>query len=146
MGHDHFLQKLVPLHHSPVIVPFDLILSGTPNPRKTIHSKIRGGLISLWLYKENKLRDWKMYLLCIFPPSSTQLWIRCSNFFNSSKRNSFGCAANRKSQRLISTPTYTRSSFRHQMWREEWYCSAGPIRRSGSPSLQCALTRSLPRR
>jgi hypothetical protein len=66
-----------------------------------------GGLISLWLYKENnKLRDWKMYLLYIFPLSSTHLWFRCSNFFNPSKKNSFGCAANRKSQRLISTLTY----------------------------------------
>jgi hypothetical protein len=47
-----------------------------------------------------------MYLLYIFPLSSTHLWLRCSNFFNPSKKNSFGCAANRKSQILISTPTY----------------------------------------
>jgi hypothetical protein len=40
------------------------------------------------------------------PLSSTHLWLRCSNFFNPSKKNSFGCAANRKSQWLISTPTY----------------------------------------
>jgi hypothetical protein len=62
-------------------------------------------LISLRLYKENNK------LLYIFPLSSTHLWLRCSNFFNPPKKNSFGCAANRKignrkSQRLISTPTY----------------------------------------
>jgi hypothetical protein len=32
----------------------------------------RWGLTSLWLYEENnKLRDWKMYLLYIFPLSAT---------------------------------------------------------------------------
>jgi hypothetical protein len=45
------------------------------------------------------------------PLSSTHLWLRCSNFFNSSKKNSFGCAANKKignreRQRLISTSVY----------------------------------------
>jgi hypothetical protein len=45
-----------------------------PNPSQftthlTIPPYVRGGLISLWLYKEKKLRDWKkMYLLYIFPP------------------------------------------------------------------------------
>jgi hypothetical protein len=39
--------------------------------------------------------------------SSTHLWLRCSNFFNPSKKNSFGCAANRKSQRLINVRMYT---------------------------------------
>jgi hypothetical protein len=58
------------------------------------------GLISLWLYKEHKIRE---YLLYIFPLSSTHLWFRCSN---PSKKNSFGCAANRRSQRIISTPTF----------------------------------------
>jgi hypothetical protein len=53
----------------------------------------------------------KMYLLYISPLSSTHLWLRCSNFFNPSKKNSFGFAANRKSQRLISTPTYKRRGF-----------------------------------
>jgi hypothetical protein len=53
----------------------------------------------------------KLYLLYIFPPNSTHLWLCCSNFFNPSKKNSFGCAANRKvgnrkTQRLISTPMY----------------------------------------
>jgi hypothetical protein len=52
-----------------------------------------------------------MYLRYIFPLSSTHLWLHCSNFFNPSKKNSFGCAAtrkigNKKSQRLISTPTF----------------------------------------
>jgi hypothetical protein len=71
------------------------------------------GLISLWLYKEsNKLRDWKKCIYSTYSPlSSTHLWLRCSNFFNQSKKNYFVCAANRKiinrkSQRLISTPTY----------------------------------------
>jgi hypothetical protein len=33
----------------------------------------------------------------LFPPlSPTRLRLRCSNFFNPSKKNSFGCAANRK--------------------------------------------------
>jgi hypothetical protein len=51
---------------------------------------------------------------CIYstysPLSSTHLWICCSNFFNPSKKNSFGHAANKKSQRLISTPTYLKGS------------------------------------
>jgi hypothetical protein len=71
------------------------------------------GRISLWLYKENKkLRDWKKCIYSTYSPlSSTHLWLRCSNFFNTSTKNSFGCAANRKignrkSQRLISTATY----------------------------------------
>jgi hypothetical protein len=69
-----------------------------------------GGLISLWLYKENnKLRDWKNYLLYIFPLRSTHIWPLCSNLFSPSKKNYFGCAANRKSQKLISTPKYLNS-------------------------------------
>jgi hypothetical protein len=87
------------------------------------HYERGGGLVSLWLYKaNNKLRDKKMYLLYIFPLlSSTHLWLRCSNFFNPSKKNSFACAANRKignrkGQRLISTFTYYNGIFiRHQM-------------------------------
>jgi hypothetical protein len=77
------------------------------SPRPARSPSLQRGLISLWLYKENnKLRDWKMYLLYIFPMSSTHLWLRCSNFFNPSKKNSFGCGANKKRQKLISTPTY----------------------------------------
>jgi hypothetical protein len=56
-----------------------------------------GRLISLSLYKENKLRDWKKCIYSTYSPvSSTHLRLRCSNFFNPSKKNSFGCAANRK--------------------------------------------------
>jgi hypothetical protein len=35
-----------------------------------------------------------MCLLYIFPP---ELHVHCSNFFNPSKKNSFGCAANHPS-------------------------------------------------
>jgi hypothetical protein len=71
-----------------------------------LNSTIRRGLISLWLCKENnKLRDWKN-VFTYSPLSSTHLWLRCCNFFNPSKKISFSCAENRKSQRLISTPTY----------------------------------------
>jgi hypothetical protein len=69
------------------------------------------GLIGLWLYKENnKLRDWKMYLR--IPPWAPHAY----NFvaltsLTHPRKNSFGCAANRKignreSQTLISTTTY----------------------------------------
>jgi hypothetical protein len=55
------------------------------------------GLISLWLYKENKLRNCKnVFTLHIPPELHTHLWLHCSNFFNPSKKNSFGYAANRK--------------------------------------------------
>jgi hypothetical protein len=45
------------------------------------------------------------------PELHTHLRLRCSNFFNPSKKNSFVCAANRKIEnwkrpRLISTTTY----------------------------------------
>jgi hypothetical protein len=46
-----------------------------------------------------------MYLLYIFPLELHTLM--ASLFFNPSKKHSFGCAANRKNQRLISIPTYT---------------------------------------
>jgi hypothetical protein len=63
-----------------------------------------GGLISLGLYKENnKLWDGKKCIYSTYSPSSTHLWLHCSNFFNPSKKNSFGCVGNRKSQILIST-------------------------------------------
>jgi hypothetical protein len=68
--------------------------------------QIQGGLVSLWLYKGNdKLRDWKN-IFTHSPLSSSHLWFRCSNLFDPSKKNSFGCAANRNCQRLISSPTY----------------------------------------
>jgi hypothetical protein len=50
----------------------------------------------LALLKKISYRIEKMYLLYIFPLSSTYLWLRCSNIFNPSKNNSFGCAANRE--------------------------------------------------
>jgi hypothetical protein len=61
-----------------------------------------------------------MYLLYIFPLSSIHLWLRCSHFFNLTKKNSFVCSANkkkenRKSQRLISTFTYT--NFQSSAWK-----------------------------
>jgi hypothetical protein len=79
------------------------------------------GLISLWLYKENhKLRDWKN-VFTYSPLSSTHLWLRCSNFFNLSKKNSFVCAANRKignrkRQRLLSTPTHEEDQQMMKTW------------------------------
>jgi hypothetical protein len=43
------------------------------------------------LYEENnKLQDWKQCIYT-FPLSSTHLWLRCSNYFNPSKKNSFAC-------------------------------------------------------
>jgi hypothetical protein len=70
-------------------------------------------LISLWLYKENeKLRDWKNVFIPHIPPlSSTHLWLRSFNFFDTSKKNSLVVLQtsrrwNRKSRRLISTPRY----------------------------------------
>jgi hypothetical protein len=82
-----------------------------PSTRLQHHNlEYERGLISLRLYKENnKLRDWKKCIYSSYSPSSTHIWLRCSNFFNPPKKNSFGCAANRKTgnrktQRLISTP------------------------------------------
>jgi hypothetical protein len=51
-----------------------------------------GELISLWLYKENKSYGIeKKYLLYTFPPRAPHTYD-----FNPSKKNSFGCAANRR--------------------------------------------------
>jgi hypothetical protein len=69
LGHDRFLQKLVQIHHSPVIVPFDPIMSGMLNRRKTIRSKTRRVLVSLWFYKENNnLRAWKKCIYSTYSP------------------------------------------------------------------------------
>jgi hypothetical protein len=85
---ESFPSASLPLHCSLIVQSFD---------------PIRRGLMRLWLYKENnKLRDWKNEFT-YSPLSSTHLWLRCSNFFNPSKKNYSDCAANRKSQRLIST-------------------------------------------
>jgi hypothetical protein len=79
-------------------------------------SRGKRGLISLWIYKENnKLLDRKKIYLSYYTYSflsSIHLWLRCSNFFDPSKKNYFGRAANRKigdmkGQRFISTPTYS---------------------------------------
>jgi hypothetical protein len=73
-----------------------------------LKSTARGRLISLWLCKENnKLRDEKNVFTYSLQ-SSTHLWLCCCNFFNPSKKISFSCTANRKSQWLNSTPTYIR--------------------------------------
>jgi hypothetical protein len=71
-----------------------------------------GRLIRLWLYKENnKLRDWKKKSIysTYSPLSSTHLWLHCYKFFKPSKKNSFGCAANRK---IGAPPDVTLSAFR----------------------------------
>jgi hypothetical protein len=70
------------------------------------------GLISLWLYKENKLWDWKK---CFY----IHLWL-CSNF-NPSKKNSFACAANGKTENRKSykdlSATYVSDTTLHQsLW------------------------------
>jgi hypothetical protein len=72
------------------------------------------GLVSLWALSSKRATGLKKCIYSKYSPlSSTHLWLRCFNFFNLSKNNSFGCAANRKignrksqSQRFISTPTY----------------------------------------
>jgi hypothetical protein len=79
-----------------------------------------GGLISLWLYKENnKLRDWKKCIYYTYSPlSSTHLWLRCSNFFNPSKKNSFGCATNRKigKDKHLSAPPHILKYVRYNLY------------------------------
>jgi hypothetical protein len=76
-----------------------------------ILKSVRRGLINLWLYKEtNKLWDWKnVVTLHISPLSSTHLWLLCSNFFNPSGKDSFGCVANRKIENRKSTLMYMNS-------------------------------------
>jgi hypothetical protein len=74
-------------------------------------SNARGADKSLALYRKQQATGLKE---CIYSTysllCSTHLWLHFSNFFNPSKKNSFGYAANRKNQRLISTPTYVRVS------------------------------------
>jgi hypothetical protein len=77
------------------------------------YSSISCQVISLQLYKKTtSYKIEKMHLLHIFLLSPIHLWLCCSNFINPPKKNSLGCAANRKtrnrkSQRLISTLTYS---------------------------------------
>jgi hypothetical protein len=55
------------------------------------------GAVSLWLYKENKLWDWKnVFSLRIPLWALPHLWLLCSNFFNLSKKNYFVCVENNK--------------------------------------------------
>jgi hypothetical protein len=73
---------------------------------------MREGLISLWLIQKTtnyRIEKKNVFTLHISPLSSTHLWLRFSNLFNPSKKNSFGCAKiwNRKSQRLISALAYS---------------------------------------
>jgi hypothetical protein len=91
--------------------PFSCTLYATSIEKQCLRVCYNGRLISLWLYKENNnLWDWKN-IFTYSPLSSAHLWLRCSNFFNPSKKNAFGCAVNRKigntkSQRLISAYTW----------------------------------------
>jgi hypothetical protein len=67
---------------------------GVPNSKN-----LRGGLRSFGIIKKTTSYGiGKMYLLYIFPPE-LQTRLRCSNFFNPSKKNYFGCAANRKCEK-----------------------------------------------
>jgi hypothetical protein len=48
--------------------------------------------------------------MCLhIPPSSTHLWLRCSNFFNPSKKNSFDCVADRKMGKAKDLPAHLRN-------------------------------------
>jgi hypothetical protein len=80
-----------------------------PNHNPSIVTPSRNntrGLISLWPYKENnKLWDWNNLFTLHIPPEVSQTY----DFFNPSKKNYFGCAANRiirnrKSQNLSAPP------------------------------------------
>jgi hypothetical protein len=66
----------------------------------------RGLTIFALINKTTNYRTKKLYSLYIFPPELHTLMTSLSNFFNPSKKNSFGCAANRKSQRLTSNLAY----------------------------------------
>jgi hypothetical protein len=53
------------------------------------------GTITLWLYNENSKLQVEKCIYSIYSPlSSTNLRLRSANFFNPSKKNNFGCAAN----------------------------------------------------
>jgi hypothetical protein len=110
--HSHYFETISRINFTPIWMCDQIFRQFNENIshcNKVPGLHIRGGLISLCLYKENnRLRDWKN-VFTYSPLRSTHLLLRCSNFFNPSKNNSFGCAKNRKSQRLTSTPTYTGS-------------------------------------
>jgi hypothetical protein len=60
-----------------------------------METDMRGADKSLALQRKLQVRGLKKCIY-IFPPELHTLRLRCSNFFNPSKKNSFGCAANRK--------------------------------------------------
>jgi hypothetical protein len=70
--------------------------------------EIRGGLIGFWLYEENnKLRGWKNIFTRHIPPWAPHTYdFVVLTSLTHPRKFLFGYAANRKSQRLISTPTY----------------------------------------
>jgi hypothetical protein len=93
---------------------------------RLISFKHMRGLISLWLYKENKQWDWKNVFTLHIPLWAPHTYNFVLTSLNHPKKKSFGCAANRKignskSQRLISTPTYYLTPFIHRdqlFWNE----------------------------
>jgi hypothetical protein len=73
------------------------------NLSSTFEGSTRGADKSLALWRRQQATGLKKCIYSTYSPlSSTHLWLRCYNFFNTSKKNSFGWAANKKSQRLIS--------------------------------------------
>jgi hypothetical protein len=80
--------------------------------------------------QNNKLRDWKnVFTYKVFPLSCTHLWLLCVNFFNPSKKSSFGCAENRKSEK---PKTYQHPYECGRAFASEWggICSSGITRTS----------------
>jgi hypothetical protein len=65
---------------------------------------IWGGLISLWIYKENKLRHWKNVFTLNIPFSAPHAYDLVVLTYLTHPRKILLCAANRKSRRLIRTP------------------------------------------
>jgi hypothetical protein len=68
-------------------LPSYLIILGLVTP-----TEIRGGLVSLWLYKKKRSYGIKKMYEYLYIPHRA----RCSNFFNPSKKNCFGRVANRE--------------------------------------------------
>jgi hypothetical protein len=84
---------------------------------------IRGGLISLWLNKENnKLWDWKNVFTLHIPPWATHTYdfVVLTSLTHPRKIVlvvlKTGKTGNWKSQRLISTPTYIQNSRNEIVW------------------------------
>jgi hypothetical protein len=81
-----------------------------------------------------------MYLLYIFPPE-LHTRLRCYDFFNPSKKNSFGCAANRNIEKAEDLPaplcialniTMMENNELERVWKEPF------------PALIEVLSRNLP--